>query len=237
MSYLQSIPGHKDNCKYCRNTICYGPRKDGERMYPDGIIFIHHRKCAGVSMRTALDLKRTHDHHQPLWEAKMRVKNPEKYEKAFKFTFVRNPWDRWVSLYRFRFKIRRTMVMHEDLRHYDNLQTFRDYTKIMAEQRRDLLGVKWCLPPSYWSKLTLTPEDTPDDNMDFIGTFENVQTDWAELCTQLGIPQLIEKLPYVNPTPGSSSIDYTNYYDDETREIIGRIYRKDIEYFNYGFGE
>jgi hypothetical protein len=30
---------------------------------------------------------------------------------------------------------------------------------------------------------------------------------------------------------------YTEYYDDESREFVGRLFRKDVETFNYAFGD
>jgi len=30
---------------------------------------------------------------------------------------------------------------------------------------------------------------------------------------------------------------YTDYYDDKSREFVGRLFRKDVEAFNYAFGD
>jgi hypothetical protein len=30
---------------------------------------------------------------------------------------------------------------------------------------------------------------------------------------------------------------YSEYYDDESREFVGRLFRKDVEAFNYAFGD
>ena len=68
--------------------------------------------------------------------------------------------------------------------------------------------------------------------MNFIGKFENLQEDFHSVCTHIGLTP--PKLPHLGKTRDKP---YTEYYDDETRQMVGEKYAQDIKDFNYKFGE
>jgi len=184
-------------------------------------IFIHIPKTGGLSLKTEfLDRQNLPN------EVYGRHKRPASYYKNnknhFKFTFVRNPWDRFVSCYFYFKKYGRRRgfdkLTGEIINRYSNFNEF-------------CLGLNEALPniKSWHFKQMSFWIDSP---IDFIGRFENFQEDFNTICDKIGIPQ--RALPHKNK---SKHKHYTEYYDDETREIVAEKYAQDIEYFGYKFGE
>ena len=200
-------------------------------------IFIHIPKCAGTSVEHALynyasdisdimsGYKVNERHKQWCINTKNLRNEPlfnsiNKHIDYIKFTFCRNPYDRLVSTYEF-FNLSKR---------YITFSNFINDSKLF-ENVKNILDQDFCLntrleyhllPESYFIK----------HGVDFIGRFENLQQDFDSICNTIGIPQ--QQLPQENK---SNHKHYTEYYDDETREIIAEKYAKDIEYFGYKFGE
>ena len=140
-----------------------------------------------------------------------RLWKPELYEDYFKWSVVRNPWDRLVSTYK-----NKACKGYGPWRNFKNL-TFSDFI-INKEEIKD-------------SHIIPQKNRLPDD-IDFIGRFENYQEDFDIICDKIGIPR--QQLPHKNK---SKHKHYTEYYDDETRQIVAERYADDIEYFGYKFGD
>ena len=131
------------------------------------------------------------------------------YKNYFKFSFVRNPWDRVVSWYSFSKKAKSPKRNTSDISFKEFLNT--------------RLNV-WALPNQDQYEFTKC--------CDFIGKTENLQEDFDIICDKIGIPK--QELPHKNKSKHKS---YTEYYDDETKSIVAERFAKDIEYFGYKFAE
>ena len=144
----------------------------------------------------------------------------------FKFAFVRNPWDRCMSIYFYRRK---------KYGQYKNTS----FTKFIKELP-DRTFLDWYhvnvtdpfAPPVSLPQFFFLANKSEKISMDYIGRFENLQEDFDTICDKIGLPK--QQLPHENKNKHKH---YTEYYDEETKSIVAEKYAKDIEYFNYEFGE
>jgi hypothetical protein len=135
----------------------------------------------------------------------------------FSFSFVRNPWDRMVSVYS---NPDPNMIMHaksdgielQGISFHDFLLNTEKIQQIhLLEQHKFILDQQ---------KRAL---------VHFIGKFENLERDFKNVCQSLGIER---QLPHCRK---SQHRHYRDYYTAETREIVTQRYQQDIDIFQYRF--
>lgn len=132
----------------------------------------------------------------------------------FKFGFVRNPWDRFVSLFFFYNKNpdkndkNISFAMHDYVEKIPNFNSV-----ILIRNQSDFLCTD--------SGMLL---------VDYLGRYEQFDDSFEEICDIIGIPALdTEK---VNQTTHK---DYRSYYDKSLIQKVAKVYEKDIKIFNYSF--
>ena len=142
----------------------------------------------------------------------------------FTFRFTRNPWDKMVSLY---FFYRHGRVAK---RIANGTQKSRQAIKDHKAACKQPI-MQWIRNKIKHRKANRWAFDNPA-NYNFVGRFENLQEDFDVICDKIGISR--QELSHENKTKHKY---YSEYYDDETRQIVAEKYAKDIEYFGYEFGE
>lgn len=184
-------------------------------------IFVHIPKAAGVSVSKKL-FGCLGGGHPPLADY-AHVFSPVEFKDYFKFTFVRNPWDRLLSAYVFLakggFNGKDAEWAKRNLAPYANFQDF-------------VRG--WVNEKNIWTKQHFYPQSyfvTLDGQLavDFVGRFENIDEDFATIAQRLGVDARLEHLN------SSGKKDYHDYYDEECADIVARVYREDIALFDYRF--
>jgi chondroitin 4-sulfotransferase 11 len=180
-------------------------------------VFIHINKTAGTSIGKAIGLPVKH--HQTAREVIAMV-GKDKWDKAYKFTLVRNPWDKVVSHYEYRLKRNKTEVASRNI-------SFPEWVKKTYGQDKD--PFYYNNPKSFQPQVEWLKDDEDKISVDFVGKFESINEDFNQIKSVIGLDA---ELPHLN---ASKRAGYQTYYDDETREIVAHWFREDIEVFGYHF--
>ena len=198
--------------------------------------FIHIPKTGGTSLASALLSQGEAFNRLPerIERHKNYVKNSlewtikhsrmhdvdQRYQNVFCFAFVRNPWDLMVSSFSWWTQKPKQLQTRKDYGYDIKAKGFKALIKSNSS----------CLNECYHNNEGQLYR--LNDKIDFIGRYENLQQDFNTICDKIRIPR--QALPHINK---SKHKHYTEYYDDETRETVAEKYAKDIEYFDYKFGE
>lgn len=128
------------------------------------------------------------------------------FGNLYKFTCVRNPWDRMVSYY------------------------FTPTQNTAAWDRKKFRNViVKALPVADYLRLHERDNDA-FENVNYIMRFENLVDDFRIVCRALGVSPMT--LPQYNR---SDREHYSRYYDDDLRELVRARFAAEIERFGYTF--
>lgn len=187
-------------------------------------IFIHTPKCGGMTMEHMChnnSINIDPINQSPEWlKARPNYKNIEDEAFEYSFSFARNPFSRIVSAWK------TPWVSGNEF------DKFSKFVKDFCVKPSNYNFFRWSHVMSIFDPRMKLFNDQGDQLVNFIGKMESYQSDFDIVCDKIGIPR--QKLPHKNKTKHKH---YTEYYDDETREIVAEKYAKDIEYFGYKFGE
>ena len=202
-------------------------------------IFIRIPKIAGASLGTALSPWRSVATGAHLTAKQLRNDDPTGYDQCISFTFVRNPWDKFVSWYSWQIKgsvasshvsfeeyIQHLLInksITQDYHTPKQLHYLVDSTNSMVSPANDGCVDGYNPFENYMENKML---------VDHIFKYENIANEWAKCCELIGITH--KPIPWEHK---SQHKHYTEYYTDETRKIISDFYKDDIERLGYEFGE
>lgn len=141
------------------------------------------------------------------------------FESYYKFSFVRNPWDKVVS----QFHYIKTQPMLRDYMGLTAWTSFKRYVRILVENRD-----KHVQSFEQWRFIY---DDSGNSLIDYLGKFEQLEQDFRHVASNLGLTGV--KLPH--SMKSSKRKPYWKYYDQKTADLIAGLYARDIELFDYQF--
>ncbi len=204
-----------------------------------GFVFVHIPKTAGTSVYEALGGERDGDDQHGFDRARgiplqhmtaaemidLGYVTRGEFDRCFSFCFVRNPWDRMVSEWKWRCG--------------SALPRTHPYRYLKISLKRFLLeGPSWRGEVGAKIRRHLLPQvafirDREGRSLvDFVGRFERLAEDFETACQRADLTDC--SLGWAKKTRRGGA-SYADYYDDETQELVGRMFADDIETFGYEF--
>ena len=143
----------------------------------------------------------------------------QRYKDYFKFAFIRNPWDRLVSCWTNKVIRYNYFKFSNEMRgKYQNFNNFVGYV--------EKLNVHSCD-----QHIRMQSSLIDLNSIDYIGRFEKFEYDLRQIFQILGLR--VNNIEKINESINRRS--YREYYDDQLRDRVENVFKKDIQIFNYKF--
>ena len=138
----------------------------------------------------------------------------ELWNDYFKFTVVRNPFDKMISAYFHFEKANNSESKNNEMN--DDIAGFRKWVanggKVID---RDVYMIDG------------------EVTVDFFIRYENLREDIEFVCQKLNLEYDLNDLPRLKSEHRDRSIAISEFYDEETEKLVRDLYKFEIEYFNY----
>jgi hypothetical protein len=141
------------------------------------------------------------------------------YDSLYKFCFVRNPWDRFVSLFHY---LGRDKLKLHDYTNFDDFVRHVERKGVPPIGLYKKKGMSLANPQSAWVNCEI----------DYIGRVETLQEDFDHICENIGCARMTVPVEHKGKRRNTR---YQEYYTRETRDTVGEVYREDVENFSYSF--
>lgn len=207
IKFVENIKNHIG--LYFNSPIRKGKNKD--------FIFIHINKTGGTSIISIIG--KSFRKHLTAKEI-IGYKGQQKWDNAYKFTVVRNPWDRVVSQYKFRSKTNKSKMKVNPI-------PFNDWVKKVFQENDPFYFGK--RPQMYIPQVEWLKNHDGKIDVDRIIRFENLDKEFKDVADYIGVNN---KLPHLNST---EQVNYRDFYDEKTKAIVSSWFKEDIETFGYKY--
>ena len=163
---------------------------------------------------------------------------PRLFPRHWTFSFVRNPWDRLVSCYRDKIGgevtdftgmsergVAHCLDGYEAFTAGMSFEEFVDAVARIPDEDADehFRSQHWCLTNA-----------AGDLAVDFVGRYESLASDFEHVAKRIGLPSGISLTRLqANPFPSP----YVEFYDARTRDLVKHRYARDIDSFDYRYGD
>lgn len=142
-----------------------------------------------------------------------------RYRDYYKFAVVRNPWDRLVSCWHNKILEKNGFRLSDPL--YERLHDFKAFVHYVAAQNIKSCNIHY---RAQTELIDLIEVDT-------LIRLESYEEGLVSVAKTIGI----ERFEIRSTNRTSTRRNYDNYYTSETRDIVARIYKEDIQNFKYQF--
>ena len=221
LDHLKNTLPREQTPKETKHKKHYVTRSDTNKM-----IYFINPKCACTTIKAflaatdlTLDVDPTKIGQDGAFGKVDRIEDVSPYPDYFKFTFVRNPWDRLVSCY-----LEKVIGQRRWIEIFGPTPSFADFVRVVhgiPDEEADI---------HYRSQYLNVTDGAGELVVDFVGRVENLQDD---IRTVASVRDLEYSLEHFRKSEGRKP--YREYYDEETKNLVAERYVADIELFSYEF--